>query len=75
MAWKRINIPPVIIAGVVGIVVESSQGQQVAVSHRPPEEASASVSRRLRLIGNQSLKTPMVSLFESHYTVQSTFSS
>lgn len=46
--WERINIPPFIIAGVVCMVVESSQSQQVAVSHRPPEETSASESGRLK---------------------------
>lgn len=44
MAWKKINIPPVIIADVAWMVVESSQGQQVAVTHRPPKETNASES-------------------------------
>lgn len=46
MARERINIPPVVIAGVAWMVVESSRSQQVAVSHRPPEETSASESGR-----------------------------
>lgn len=49
MAWERINIPPVIIAGVAWMAVESRQGQQVAVSQRPPEETCASDSGPLRL--------------------------
>lgn len=38
MARKRINIPPVIIAGVAWMVMEWSQHQQVAVTHGPPDE-------------------------------------
>lgn len=53
MVWERINISPLIIAAVtwmlVEMLVECSQSQQVAVSHRPLEESSATESRRLRL--------------------------
>lgn len=46
MAAEEITIPLLIFAAVASMVVGSIQGWQVPVSHRPPEETSASESGR-----------------------------